>query len=212
MPRFARVFEGMTGDLPWSARAMVVWSQWLHANSQLALLAAAGTALVLAASALSQSTRAAVLRAVLNIAPLQRRLRTYWLSRWYRSTGMLVQGGIPLSQALPLSLGVLPTLLQAQASEVAQAVHDGLAPAAAYARAGMVTPVAEQLLLAGERTGDLGSVLTRIAQYHEADVSRTLERTMRALEPVVMVCVGVGVGLIVVLMYLPIFELAAAIR
>jgi len=95
---------------------------------------------------------------------------------------------------------------------VVQAVNDGLAPSAAHVRAGMATPIAEQLMLAGERTGDLGAVLMRIAHFHESDVSRTLERTMRTLEPVVMVFIGLGVGLVVVLMYLPIFELAAAIQ
>jgi len=72
--------------------------------------------------------------------------------------------------------------------------------------------VAEQLLRAGERTGDLGAVLGRIAQFHDAEVTRSLEKGMRALEPVVMVLIGVGVGIVVVLMYLPIFELAAAIQ
>ena len=67
-------------------------------------------------------------------------------------------------------------------------------------------------MVAGERIGDLGSVLTRIAQFHESDVSRALERTMRALEPIVMVAIGLGVGVVVVLMYLPIFELASAIQ
>ena len=76
----------------------------------------------------------------------------------------------------------------------------------------MATPVAEQLLLAGERSGDLGAVLSRIAHFHESEVSRSLERAMRALEPVVMVLIGLGVGVVVVLMYLPIFELASAIQ
>jgi general secretion pathway protein F len=65
---------------------------------------------------------------------------------------------------------------------------------------------------AGERTGELGSVLTRIAQFHEAEVSRSLEQAMRALEPIVMVLIGVGVGTVVVLMYMPIFELASALQ
>ncbi len=91
-------------------------------------------------------------------------------------------------------------------------IRDGLSPSDAHSRAGMATPVAEQLLRAGERTGDLGSVLTRIAQFHEAEVSRSLEQTMRALEPLVMVLIGVGVGAVVVLMYMPIFELASALQ
>ncbi|HEV8315472.1 MAG TPA: type II secretion system F family protein, partial [Burkholderiaceae bacterium] len=127
-------------------------------------------------------------------------------------TGMLVAGGIPLPEALALSNDLLPHGLRAAGKAAERALRDGHAPADAHARAGMATPVAEQLMRAGERTGDMGGVLTRIAQFHDAEVTRSLERGMRALEPIVMVLIGVGVGTVVVLMYLPIFELAAAIQ
>jgi len=212
MPRFARVFEGMTGELPWSARAMVGWSQSLHAYSLWWLAAGLVLAFVAFSVATSAGLRARLLSRLLDHPFFSERLKVYFLSRWYRATGMLVQGGIPLPQALSLSNQLLPLGMQASGFQVEEGVREGLSPSAAHARAGMVTPVAEQLMLAGERTGDLGTVLTRIAYYHEADVSRTLERTMRALEPIVMVLIGVGVGIVVVLMYLPIFELASAIQ
>ena len=212
MPRFARVFEGMTGELPWSARAMVAWAQALRAygiwwmTGVAAILMGVGTLLS------SPAVRSAMLRRALAWAPLRERLNTYFLARWYRANGMLAQGGIPLPQSLQLTNGLLPLTLQPQGRAVEQGVREGLAPSAAHVRAGMATPVAEQLMLAGERTGDLGAVLTRIAHFHESEVTRTLEQTMRALEPIVMVLIGLGVGLVVVLMYMPIFELAAAIQ
>jgi len=212
MPRFARLFEGMNGDLPWSARAMVAWS---HALSSHGVWLGAGLALLGSAVAVvagSAPLRARAIQRLLAWRPLRESLTTYFLARWYRATGMLVQGGIPLPQALQLSNGLLPGSLAPGGRAVVAAVNDGLSPSAAHARAGMATPIAEQLMLAGERTGDLGSVLLRVAQFHEADVSRTLERTMRALEPTVMVLIGLGVGVVVVLMYMPIFELAAAIQ
>ena len=212
MPRFARVFEGMTGNLPWSARAMLGWAQTLHAHGTWWIAGAAVVALGVGVVVASPVIRAGLLRRALEWAPLRERLNTYFLARWYRATGMLVQGGIPLPQSLQLTNGLLPLALQDTARAVEQGVREGLSPSAAHARAGMATPVAEQLLLAGERTGDLGMVLTRIAQFHEAEVGRNLERTTRALEPIVMVLIGLGVGIVVVLMYMPIFELAAAIQ
>lgn len=212
MPRFARVFEGMTGELPWSARAMVAWAHLLGGHGAwllgLACAIAAGAVVAMA----TPSVRARALQALMARAPLRDRLRTYFLSRWYRATGMLVAGGIPLPQALQLANGLLPEAMRAGGSAVLQAVNQGHSPSAAHAKAGMATPIAEQLMLAGDRTGDLGAVLTRIAQFHDAEVSRSLERGMRALEPVVMVLIGLGVGVVVVLMYMPIFELASAIQ
>jgi len=212
MPRFARVFDGMAGELPWSAQMMVGWAHWLHANG-LWLAAAAGVlAVLIAVTAASPARRAWVQRRLLQWSPLRERVRTYFLARWYRATGMLVTGGIPLPEALALSNGLLPPGLQAAGRATERALHDGHAPADAHAEAGRATPGAEQLMRAGESTGDMGSVLTRIAQFHDAEVARSLERGMRALEPIVMVLIGLGVGTVVVLMYLPIFELAAAIQ
>jgi general secretion pathway protein F len=212
MPRFARVFEGMGDALPWSARAMLWWAQWLQAHG--VWLAAAGLlgGVFLMLVAGSRDLRNRALQRLLQWSPLRRRLRTYFLSRWYRTTGMLVQGGIPLPEALALSASVLPAGLQAAAHATERALRDGLSPAQAHAIADMSTPVAEQLMRAGERTGDLGAVLMRIAQFHDTEVARLLERSMRSLEPIVMVLIGLGVGTVVVLMYLPIFELAAAIQ
>jgi general secretion pathway protein F len=136
----------------------------------------------------------------------------YWLARWYRSTGMLVDGGIPLLQALRISEDMLPLAQRHRARQVESGIGGGLAPSQAYEAAGMATPIARQFLIAGERTGDLGAVLTRLADFHENEVSRAVEKTMRVFEPVVMLAIGVGVGMVVVLMYLPIFELASAIN
>ena len=212
MPRFARIFEGMNGDLPWSAQLMVGWAHLLAQHGNVVLVVLGSTLAGLLALAASATFRARAVAAIMSWSPLRERLHTYFLARWYRATGMLVSGGIPLPEALGLSQGLLPAALRAGGLRVEQGVREGLAPSRAHVLAGMATPIAEQLMVAGERIGDLGSVLTRIAQFHESDVSRALERTMRALEPIVMVAIGLGVGVVVVLMYLPIFELASAIQ
>ncbi len=212
MPRFAVIFQGMTGSLPWSARAMVAWSAWLAAHRGGTLAAGATIAAAVVAAFVLPAARARLLQGVLDLSPLRTRLRTYFLARWYRTTGMLLQGGIPLPEALGLSIAVLPVALRSGGASVERAVRDGHSPAEAYRCAGMTTPVSEQLLRAGERTGELGGVLARIADFHDTEVTRQLERAMRALEPVVMTLIGVGVGVVVVLMYLPIFELASALQ
>lgn len=213
IPRFARVFEGMEADvLPWSARAMVWWSQWFGSHSAVAVAATVVLVASGAVAVVSPSMRGRGLQALLAWSPVRRRLRTYVLARWYRSTGMLVEGGIPLVFSLRIANELLPSVEQRDGAVVEAAVRAGLSPATAYVQAGMATAVAEQLIRAGERTGDLGAVLGRIAQFHEAEALRSLERSMRALEPVVMALIGIGVGIVVVLMYLPIFELASTIQ
>jgi general secretion pathway protein F len=215
MPRFARIFEGMNGELPWSARAMVGWANLLGQNQSTVLLAVVALVGLIAVALGIPALRTRLQNRLLQWGPMRfirEPLTTYHLTRWYRATGMLVQGGIPLPQALGLANALLPASLQAQGKAVEHAIHQGQSPSNAHTQAGMATPVAEQLLRAAERTGDLGAVLERIAHFHENDVSRRLERSMKVLEPVVMLGIGLGVGLVVVLMYMPIFELASSIQ
>lgn len=211
MPRFARVFESMN-NLPWSAKAMVAWSQMLRVHGFDVLI---GMTLVVAALVGTLSVpayRAKLLSRLLDLGPLAQRLRIYFLARWYRTIGMLVEGGMPLPESLRLANPVLPAGMRSAGLAVEHAMRQGIAPSDAFTQANMATPVAEQLLRAGERSGDVGLMLGRAAEFHENEVAKSLDKAMRVIEPVVMAVIGLGVGIVVVLMYLPIFELASAIQ
>lgn len=211
MPRFARIFEGMS-TLPWSAQMMVAWSRILHAHGWLMAGVALAALLGLGAALGVPRYRARLLQIVLSLRPLARQLNTYFLARWYRTIGMLVEGGIPLPESVQLANHVLPLALHGNGQDVESAMREGISPSESFVQAGMATAVAAQLIRAGERSGDVGLMLSRSADYHEREVTRQLENAMKVIEPLVMTFIGIGVGVVVVLMYLPIFELASAIQ
>jgi general secretion pathway protein F len=68
------------------------------------------------------------------------------------------------------------------------------------------------MMLVGERSGDMGHMLGQIARFHDDEVARFVEWFTRAFEPVLMAVLGVAIGFVVVLMYMPIFELAGNIK
>lgn len=211
MPRFARVFESMN-NLPWSAQAMVTWGHLLKAHGALIGLGVLGLPAVLLGAWLVPANRVAMMKALLRSTVISKHLRIYFLARWYRTIGMLVEGGIPLPQAVTLAGQVLPDALRERGLHVVLEMQQGQSPSIAFSRANMSTPASESLLLAGERSGDVGIMLRRAAEFHENEVARSIERTMKIIEPLVMTFIGVGVGTVVILMYMPIFELASAIQ
>jgi len=83
---------------------------------------------------------------------------------------------------------------------------------AALGAAGLTTPVAARMMLVGERSGDMGEMLGQIARFHDDEVARYVDWFTRAFEPILMAVLGAAVGLVVVLMYMPIFELAGNIK
>ena len=76
----------------------------------------------------------------------------------------------------------------------------------------LTTPVAERMLRVGERSGNMGDMMERIAGFYDAELSRFVEVATRLIEPAMMTVIGLVIGGIVVLMYFPIFELAGSIR
>ena len=83
---------------------------------------------------------------------------------------------------------------------------------AALGAAGLATPVAARMMAVGERSGDMGQMLGQIARFHDDEVARFVDWFTRAFEPVLMAVLGLAVGAVVVLMYMPIFELAGNIK
>jgi len=211
MPRFARVFESMA-NLPWSAQLMVSWAKLLNRHGPLLAGIAVGLAVLMGSVLASERQRGRMLASVLSWQPLANTLRTYHLARWYRTIGMLVAGGIPLPESLDLAETVLPSPLRLGAQQAVAAMREGQPPSVAFDQAAMATPVAAQLIKAGERSGDVGDMLQRAAHFHETEITKSLDKAMRIVEPVVMTLIGLGVGIVVILMYLPIFELASAIQ
>ncbi|MGZ5198622.1 MAG: type II secretion system F family protein [Telluria sp.] len=211
VPRFSQVYADAGTQLPLSSRILVGWGQLL-ANHALASSAVGAGAVWLCARALMHAaTRRWLMQRVWRCAPLGERMRLFYLARLYRSLGMLLRGGMPVASALALAGGMLEPGLRAQLEQAATRIREGQALSRALPEQGLATPVAQRMLVVGERTGAMGELMERIATFYEDDMARWVERFTRLFEPILMVAIGAVIGCIVVLMYMPIFDLAGSI-
>ena len=140
------------------------------------------------------------------------RLHLYQLARFYRSLGMLLRGGIPVVTALNMVSGLLQLSLRERLVLASANIREGLPISESMASNGLTTPVALRMLRVGERSGKMGEMMERIASFYEDEMARWVERFTKLFEPLLMVFIGLLIGAVVVLMYLPIFELAGSIQ
>ncbi|MEX5340435.1 type II secretion system F family protein [Pseudomonas sp. I2] len=212
VPRFSLVFEGMGSELPWLSRGLMQIGLFLHAQRlPLALATLAGiTALVLLRR--HPALRRWAGRQVRRWPALHQRLVMYELARFYRSLGILLQGGIPILTAMDMARGLLGSAAAAGLAQARQRVGEGLPLSDALEAGQLVTPVSLRLLRAGEQSGNLGEMLERCADFHDQEIGRWVEWFVRLFEPLLMTFIGLLIGLIVILMYMPIFELASSIH
>lgn len=212
VPRFSTIYESGGQNLPWASRMLLQWGQLLHGHGDLVLLA---TVSLLTLSAFIGSRplfRAWLMRKIWRIPALGEALRIYQLARFYRTLGMLLQGGIPLLTALGMVQSLLPQEMQLSLQRVIGEVREGKALSGTMDSHGLTTSIASRMLRVGERSGRLDEMLVRIGVFYDEDTARRVEWLSKLLEPALMVLIGLIVGLVVVLMYMPIFELAGAIE
>jgi general secretion pathway protein F len=212
VPRFARVYEDMSTTLPFFSRLLLAFGNFVGQHAALlglTLLSLLGTA---AWALMRPAFRAWLNRRLWQIPAVGSRMKVYQLARLYRTTGMLLRAGIPVLRALEMTQDLLASHLKMNLSEARRLIHEGQPMSAALGAAGLATPVAARMMLVGERSGDMGRMLGEIARFHDEEVARAVDWFTKAFEPVLMAVLGGAIGLVVVLMYMPIFELAGNIQ
>ena len=212
VPRFSGVYETAGRDLPWLSVLLLECGTLLRSNGTRVLT----IALILFTAAVVGLSRPRVRQwaaeRLWRIPTLGERLRIYQLSRLFRAVAMLLKGGIPIVRAFGMVEGLLRPALRKRLHRAIGSIQEGQPTSQALSANGLTTPVALRLLRVGERSGDLGEMMERTANFHDEEMARWVEWFSRLFEPLLMTLIGLIIGIIVVLMYLPIFELAGAIQ
>ncbi len=208
VPRFAEVYQGAGRNLPWMSQMLLGWGQF--AGSHTNLLLGGGAALVAGLVMLwRRLTRNGGLARLLTRLPgIGERVRIYELSRLYLTLGMLSEGGITIVNAIDTVQGMVSPTVRGSLAAARQSIESGLPLSSAFEANGLTTPISLRMLRVGERTGDMGPMLTQSAAFYDGEISRWIDRFTRTFEPLLMAAIGLVVGAIVVLLYMPIFDLA----
>jgi general secretion pathway protein F len=212
VPRFSSIYEDMGSNLPLASRLLMRWGQFLDANGFLVAVGAIATVAGAAYAFTHPAVRAAIGARIARIPALGSRLHIYQLARLYRTVGMLQRGGTPMVTAMRMSAGLLSANLRSAFANATQAVREGRSVGDAMEQFGLTTPVAARMLRVGERSGNMGEMMERIAAFYDEELSRWVGLVTRLIEPALMSLIGIIIGVIVVLMYFPIFELAGSIK
>ena len=134
------------------------------------------------------------------------------IARWTRTLSTMFAAGVPLVEALDSVGGASGNYVyQIATKQIQQEVSTGTSLTAAMQNANVFPNMVVQMTSIGEESGALDNMLSKVADFFEAEVDDAVEALSSLMEPIIMVVLGVLIGGMVVAMYLPIFKLGAVV-
>lgn len=213
VPTFTLIYGDMEAELPAATRLLVALTGRLR--GALPILGGGVALLVIGAWRwrATPAGRRTMDRLPLRLPWVGDLLRGYLFSRFTRTLAMMLGGGIPMIPSLQVTLTTVGNAHVGEALErCVPRVAAGSTLADALGSTGVVPPLVLEMSAVGERSGSLGEMLGHVADLYDGEVDTRLTALAAAIGPVIMVGMGLVVAAIVIIMYLPIFHLSAAVR
>jgi len=210
IPTFAQVFEDLGTELPYLTQVVVGTSYWLKSNIIFVLI---GLGILAAAVVLlyrkTERGRRTIDALLLKIPLIGDLLLKNTIARFCRTLSTLSAGGIPILDGLEITAKASGNKIVEEAIfEVRKEISEGKTLAEPMStKPKLFLPMVVQMIAVGEETGALDDMLNKVADFYEEEVDATVAALMSALEPAMIVFLGITVGVIAIAMYLPMFKL-----
>jgi general secretion pathway protein F len=213
MPNFATMYENLRGASAGAATWTIWLSQLIGENRSTVF---AGLLLVAAATAVwigSGRARAHLSQLGQSIPWVRHRVQDFQLAMMYQALALLLKGGYPMVEAMNVASQSALTAQLRTGLEAARArIERGGSVSDALATAQLCDEVGRRLMAAAERNGDFHLAADVVSRLHGERFELFVERTTRVVEPLLLLVVALGVGGIVIMMYLPVFDMATQLR
>jgi len=213
IPAFKEVFTNFGADLPAPTLIVIAISNWFVANWYI-IFPVIGGAIYGFLEAWKRSLAVQIFmdRLMLRMPVFGGLVRKAVIARWTRTLSTMFAAGVPLVEALDSVGGAAGNYVYAQATKQIQAeVSTGTSLTVAMHNGNVFPPMVLQMCSIGEETGALDSMLSKVADFYEAEVDDAVEALSSLMEPMIMVVLGTLIGGMVIAMYLPIFKMGQAV-
>ena len=208
VPTFAEIFADLGGALPAPTQFLVDASEVLKKSYLKVIIVAVVSVVVIRLVFKIELVRAIKDRVVLKLPLFGQLVRKIGVARFSRTLGTLITSGVPILQSLSIVKETIANRVIARAvGEVHDSIREGETIAGPLEESGAFPPMAVNMIDVGEETGNLDSMLLKVADIYDAEVEAAVDGMLQMLEPALMVGLGGIVGFIVVSMYLPIFTI-----
>jgi type IV pilus assembly protein PilC len=213
VPQFKSLYAQLNGTLPVPTKLLLAVSTALKKGFVVVIAVAGVLFMLFRRYVRTQHGRALYDRLKLRTPVLGPLIQKTALARFSRIFGVLSSSGVPILQALEVvSETVNNSLMRAAILDVQQSVKEGESIARPLARHKVFPPMVVQMLAVGEQTGSLDSMLEKVSEFYDEEVKSAVDSLTSLIEPILIAFLGGAVGLSVIALYLPMFNIINLIK
>lgn len=208
VPIFAKMFEQFGSELPGSTQMLVNLSNFIQTKWYILLAIVAGFVYLFRRYKATEAGQLNIDKIKLKLPVVGILSRKLAVSRFSRTLGTLVSSGVPILQALDITADTAGNAVVAQAvRQTRTSIKEGETIARPLSASGVFPPMVVQMVAVGEETGALDTMLQKVADFYEAEVSATVEALTSMIEPLMIAFMGLIVGGMLVALYMPMFSI-----
>jgi type IV pilus assembly protein PilC len=213
IPNFTQMYSDQAGKLPFLTSLLIDFTGFLTRFTPYILVGLVAAGVAIYSWQKTVAGRNTLDSIKLKIPLIQSIITQYLLAQITRTLATVLRGGIPLVQALDTTAGVINNRVMARRlTEARMLVTEGVSLAASFERTRVAPDITVRMIEVGESSGDLPLMLEDVADYYDQEVENRLTALTTLIEPVLMLSMGLVMAVIVVALYLPIFEMGAQVK
>jgi type IV pilus assembly protein PilC len=211
IPVFEDMFAGFGAALPAPTQLVVNMSRFMKGNFHFIIIALVAVIIGIRQYRNSEQGRKATDGLLLKLPIFGELLRKVAVSRFSRTLGTMIQSGVPILDSLEIVAKTSGNkILEEIIYEVRGSIAEGQTIAEPLSETDIFPGMVVQMISVGEATGALDTMLSKIADFYDDEVDAAVDAMTSMLEPLLMLFLGGSIGGLVIAMYLPIFQMAAA--
>lgn len=209
VPQLKTVFTESNLELPWTTQAVVSISDFTVKYWWLELIAALILALLMFVFFRTENGGSVWDRIKIRIPVFKELFVEIYMARFCRTMSMLIKAGLPIMETLAISADVVQNRIYTRSFRlIAAQVERGVPISVPMQKDKNFPPIVTQMIMVGEQTGKLESVLTKMADYYENETNAMIKGLSGLIEPIIIVIIGGGVGFLVYSIIQPIYSIA----
>lgn len=212
IPRLISIFQETGQEIPFYTQAVISLSLFLKDWGLLLLLLLAAGAILLWRWGMTPPGRLFFHRLQISLPLIGALFRKLFLARLTDNLRTLIVGGIPIIRALNITSEVVGNAMYQQALlEAAESVKSGNTISSAFERSAVIPPLVTQMIRIGEASGKVDFILGSVSKFYKREVDTALENLVSLIEPALIIFLGVGIGILVASVLVPLYNLVAII-